>query len=114
MIGWNINDFTACIMCLIRPEEYSYQELTEVLEQILYNNVTTNLREYCGGSPVVIGYLEPQKFTKIPNLEIQKQVRSMPGQEKLVMDYYKKNPSATQSLKGAIYEDKLLNYLNLK
>ncbi len=77
MIGWNINDFTACIMCLIRPEEYSYQELTEVLEQILYNNVTTNLREYCGGSPVVIGYLEPQKFTKIPNLEIQKQTNSI-------------------------------------
>ena len=72
MIGWNINDFTACIMCLIRPEEYSYQELTEVLEQILYNNVTTNLREYCGGSPVVIGYLEPQKFTKIPNLVVSR------------------------------------------
>ena len=39
--------------------------------------------------------------------EIQKQVKSMPGQEKLVFDYYQKNPSATQSLKGSLYEEKL-------
>ena len=48
------------------------------------------------------------------NLEIQKQVRSMPGQEKLVMDYYKKNPSATQSLKGAIYENKIIKLFKSK
>ena len=34
--------------------------------------------------------------------EIQKQIRGMPGQEKMVLDYYQKNPSASQSLKGSI------------
>ena len=39
----------------------------------------------------------------------------MPGQEKMVLDYYQKNPSAAQSLKGALYEDKIINlYLNQK
>jgi trigger factor len=40
--------------------------------------------------------------------EIQKQIKGMPGQEKMVLDYYQKNPSAAQSLKGALYEDKIL------
>eukprot|EP00943_MAST-04B_sp_MAST-4B-sp1_P003525 g3525.t1 len=64
-------------MCLIGPEEYTYKELTTVLEKILCDDTTTNLREYCGGSPVVLGYLEPQKFAKIPNLEMQKQTNSI-------------------------------------
>ena len=38
--------------------------------------------------------------------EIQKQIKSMPGQEKMVLEYYKKNPAASQSLKGSIYEEK--------
>ena len=36
--------------------------------------------------------------------EIQKQVQSMPGQQKQVIEYYQKNPSATASLRGSIYE----------
>ena len=35
--------------------------------------------------------------------EIQKQLKMMPGQEKMVMEYYQKNPSATASLRGTIY-----------
>ncbi len=46
--------------------------------------------------------------------EIQKQIRGMPGQEKMVMDYYQKNPQAAQSLKGAIYEDKIITLLKSK
>ena len=50
--------------------------------------------------------------------EIQKQIKGMPGQEKMVLDYYQKNPSATQSLKGALYEEKILilfkSKINLK
>ena len=42
--------------------------------------------------------------------EIQKQVKSMPGQEKLVFDYYQKNPAATQHLQSSIYEEKLSNF----
>merc|ERR1712167_306348 len=36
--------------------------------------------------------------------EIQKQIKNMPGQEKMVMDYYQKNPSAADTLRGALYE----------
>ena len=34
--------------------------------------------------------------------EIQKQIKGMPGQEKMVLEYYQKNPSASQSLKGSL------------
>ena len=46
--------------------------------------------------------------------EIQKQIKGMPGQEKMVLDYYQKNPSAAQSVKGALYEDKILSLFKLK
>ena len=46
--------------------------------------------------------------------EIQKQIKGMPGQEKMVLDYYQKNPSAAQSLKGALYEEKILNLFKSK
>ncbi|RPG97153.1 MAG: trigger factor [Candidatus Pelagibacter sp. TMED165] len=46
--------------------------------------------------------------------EIQKQMKSMPGQEKMVIDYYQKNPNASHSLKGAIYEDKIISLIKSK
>ena len=46
--------------------------------------------------------------------EIQKQVQSMPGQEKQVLEYYKKNPSAASSLRGSIYEEKVINLIKEK
>ena len=46
--------------------------------------------------------------------EIQKQVQSMPGQEKLILDYYQKNPSASQNIKGQIYEDKIIKFIKTK
>ena len=38
----------------------------------------------------------------------------MPGQEKMVIEYYKKNPSAAQSIKGALYEEKIIKLLKSK
>ena len=38
----------------------------------------------------------------------------MPGQEKMVLDYYQKNPTAAQGLKGALYEDKILSLFKSK
>ena len=38
----------------------------------------------------------------------------MPGQEKIVLDYYKKNPSASQSLKGSLYEEKIIELIKSK
>jgi len=38
----------------------------------------------------------------------------MPGQEKIIMDYYKKNPSASASLRGTLYEEKIINFIKSK
>ena len=38
----------------------------------------------------------------------------MPGQENQVLEYYKKNPSATASLRGSIYEEKIINLIREK
>ena len=46
--------------------------------------------------------------------EIQKQVKGMPGQEKLIYDYYQKNPMATQNIRGALYEEKIINFIKSK
>ncbi len=55
---------------------------------------------------------------KVSNEEIQaeinKQIKGMPGQEKMIIEYYKKNPNAAQSLKGAIYEEKIISLLKSK
>ena len=47
-------------------------------------------------------------------MEVQKQIQMMPGQEKMVMDFYKKNPSALASLRGTVYEEKILNSIKQK
>ncbi len=46
--------------------------------------------------------------------EIQKQIKGMPGQEKMVLEYYQKNPSASQSLKGSLYEEKIIEMIKSK
>ena len=46
--------------------------------------------------------------------EIQKQIKGMPGQEKMVLEYYQKNPSASQSLKGSLYEEKIIELIKSK
>ena len=38
----------------------------------------------------------------------------MPGQEKMVLEYYQKNPSASQSLKGSLYEEKIIELIKSK
>ena len=46
--------------------------------------------------------------------EIQKQIKGMPGQEKMVLEYYQKNPTASQSLKGSLYEEKIMELIKSK
>jgi len=46
--------------------------------------------------------------------EVQKQLRMMPGQEKMVMEFYQKNPSALASLKGTVYEEKIIEAIKTK
>jgi len=46
--------------------------------------------------------------------EVQKQLRTMPGQEKMIMDFYKKNPQALASLRGTVYEEKIIDLIKTK
>ena len=46
--------------------------------------------------------------------EIQKQIQSMPNQQKQILEYYQKNPSAAASLSGSIYEEKIINLIKQK
>ena len=45
------------------------------------------------------------------NAEIQKQLRMMPGQEKMVKEYYEKNPSAIDGIRGSIQEEKIIDQI---
>ena len=38
----------------------------------------------------------------------------MPGQEQIVKEYYEKNPSAIDSIRGSIYEEKILKEIKKK
>ena len=38
----------------------------------------------------------------------------MPGQEKMVMEFYQKNPTALASLRGNVYEEKIINLIKSK
>ena len=46
--------------------------------------------------------------------EIQKHVQSMPNQQKKILEYYQKNPSATANLRGSLYEEKIINLIKKK
>ncbi len=47
-------------------------------------------------------------------VEIQKQLRMMPGQEKMLQEYYQSNPSVLANLRGQLYEEKILKEIKLK
>ena len=38
----------------------------------------------------------------------------MPDQQKQMLEYYQKNPSAVASLRGSIYEEKIINLIKQK
>ena len=46
--------------------------------------------------------------------EIQKQLRMMPGQEKMIQEYYQNNPAVLGNLRGQLYEEKILKEIKLK
>jgi trigger factor len=45
------------------------------------------------------------------NRAIMAQARQYPGQEKAVVDYYRKNPDAARTLHAPIYEDKVVDFI---
>ena len=46
--------------------------------------------------------------------EIQKQIQMMPDQAKQITEYYQQNPAAVESLRGGIYEDKIISLIKEK
>ena len=46
--------------------------------------------------------------------EIQKQLRMMPGQEKMLQEYYQSNPAVLGNLRGQLYEEKILKEIKSK
>ena len=46
--------------------------------------------------------------------EINKQIQMMPDQAKQITEYYQQNPSAVASLRGGIYEDKIISLIKKK
>jgi len=47
-------------------------------------------------------------------VEVQKQLRMMPGQEKMVMEFYQKNQSALANLRTTVYEEKIIDLIKTK
>ena len=78
-------------------------------EQVAKKRIKTGLILNEFGEQNKINVTEPEL-----QAEIQKQLRMMPGQEKMVMDFYQKNPSAIASLRGTVYEDKIMNLIKEK
>ncbi len=42
---------------------------------------------------------------------MMKEIQKYPGQEKRIMEYFKKNPEAQQQLTGPIFEDKIIDFI---
>ena len=45
------------------------------------------------------------------NRAIMEQARQMPGQEQMVIDFYRDNPQASASLQAPIFEDKVVDFI---
>ena len=47
-------------------------------------------------------------------IELEKQLRNYPGQEKNIRDFYKKNPGELMKLRGPVFEDKVIDLIKSK
>ncbi|MDF1734299.1 MAG: hypothetical protein P1U37_03370, partial [Minwuia sp.] len=45
------------------------------------------------------------------NRAIMEQARNFPGQERMVMEYYQKNPDAMMQLRAPLFEDKVIDFI---
>jgi len=106
------------------PNTLVEQELTilnqgldkEAVEKNKINNLKIAKKRIKLG--LILNQIGEENNIKVENLEvqseIQKQIGMMPGQEKLVMDYYQKNPEAAASLRGNLYEQKIIEFIKSK
>ena len=109
---------------IVLPDNLVQQELALITQELKKEDVEKNKKESekIAKKRIKLGLLLNELGEK-NNLkvdeqelrnEIQKQVQSMPGQQKQVLEYYQKNPSATASLRGSIYEEKIINLIKEK
>ena len=101
-----------------RPENLVEQEVKILSQGMKEDEIKTNKKDFEEKAKkrikigLILNEFAQQNNIKVEEhevqLEVQKQIRMMPGQEKMVMEYYQKNPSALASLRGSLYEEKII------
>ena len=106
------------------PENLVEQEVNILLKDMKEDEIKKNKKDFEERAKrrikvgLILNEFGTQNNIKIEETEIQeeinKQLKMMPGQEKMVMEYYQKNPSASESLRGTIYEEKIIDLIKSK
>jgi len=106
------------------PDNLLEQELSIITQDLKKDDIEKNKKnnEKIAKKRIKLGLilneLGEKNSLKVEEQELKdailKQVQSMPDQQKQVMEYYQKNPSAAATLRGSIYEDKILNLIKKK
>ena len=106
------------------PDNLLQQELSIITQALKKEDIEKNKKSNEKNAKkriklgLILNELGEKNSLKVEEQElkdaIQKQVQSMPGQQKQVLEYYQKNPSAATSLSGSIYEEKILNLIKKK
>ena len=106
------------------PENLVEQEVNILLKDMKEDDIKKNKKDFEERAKrrikvgLILNEFGTQNNIKIEETEIQeeinKQLKMMPGQEKMVMEYYQKNPSASESLRGTIYEEKIIDLIKSK
>ncbi|MEO1251705.1 MAG: trigger factor [Pseudomonadota bacterium] len=64
---------------------------------------------------LVLAEIGKRAEVKVPNEDVQRELinmaRSYPGQEKEVLEFYQKNPSAMQQLRAPLFEERVVDYI---
>ncbi|WP_347939141.1 trigger factor [Rickettsia oklahomensis] len=87
-------------------KDKSSKEITEYYNKLALRRVRIGLllAEYAKSKNL---QLESDDLRKV----IMQQARNFPGQENVILDFYKKNPRAIEELKGPALEDKTVQYI---
>ena len=106
------------------PENLVEQEVNILLKDMKEDEIKKNKKDFEERAKrrikvgLILNEFGTQNNIKVEETEIQveinKQLKMMPGQEKMVMEYYQKNPSASESLRGTIYEEKIIDLIKSK
>ena len=106
------------------PENMIEEEIKVLSQGMSEDEIKKNEKDFKGKAEkrikvgLILNEFGEQNNVKVTEqevqAEIQKQLRMMPGQEKMVMEFYQKNPSALASLRGNVYEEKIIDLIKSK